>query len=48
VGAFICFEDEAGQGLMPPKGRTLGIWSLLKRSMANFAATDVDGASPHR
>jgi hypothetical protein len=22
VGAFICFEDEAGQGLRPPKGRT--------------------------
>ena len=21
-GAFICFEDEAGQGLRPPKGRT--------------------------
>jgi hypothetical protein len=22
LGAFICFEDEAGQGLKPPKGRT--------------------------
>jgi transposase len=22
LGAFICFEDEAGQGLSPPKGRT--------------------------
>jgi hypothetical protein len=22
LGAFICFEDEAGQGLGPPKGRT--------------------------
>ncbi|HEY5989703.1 MAG TPA: hypothetical protein VIV12_25480 [Streptosporangiaceae bacterium] len=22
LGAFICFEDEAGQGLNPPKGRT--------------------------
>jgi transposase len=22
LGAFICFEDEAGQGLRPPKGRT--------------------------
>ncbi len=22
VGAWICFEDEAGQGLRPPKGRT--------------------------
>ena len=25
LGAFICFEDEAGQGLRPPKGRT---WAL--------------------
>ena len=24
LGAFICFEDEAGQGLRPPKGRTWG------------------------
>ena len=23
LGTFICFEDEAGQGLRPPKGRTL-------------------------
>jgi putative transposase len=23
-GAFICFEDEAGQGLKPPRGRTWG------------------------
>lgn len=23
-GAFICFEDEAGQGLRPPRGRTWG------------------------
>jgi transposase len=22
LGAYVCFEDEAGQGLMPPKGRT--------------------------
>jgi hypothetical protein len=22
LGAFICFEEEAGQGLRPPKGRT--------------------------
>ena len=22
LGAYICFEDEAGQGLKPPKGRT--------------------------
>ena len=22
LGACICFEDEAGQGLRPPKGRT--------------------------
>ena len=22
LGAFTCFEDEAGQGLRPPKGRT--------------------------
>ncbi|HEX5302455.1 MAG TPA: hypothetical protein VFW50_36220 [Streptosporangiaceae bacterium] len=22
LGAFICFEDEAGQGLRPPRGRT--------------------------
>lgn len=22
LGAHICFEDEAGQGLRPPKGRT--------------------------
>ena len=93
LGAFICFEDEAGQGLRPPKGRTWaprgarpvvkvrgtgggrvsiagvacyrpgdrphlfyrlpayspdlnpaeGIWSLLKRSMINFAAADLDG-----
>ena len=24
LGAFVCFEDEAGQGLRPPKGRTWG------------------------
>jgi len=47
LGAFICFEDEAGQGLRPPKGRTRaprgeGIWSLLKRAIANFAADDLD------
>ena len=24
MGAWLCFEDEAGQGLRPPKGRTLG------------------------
>ena len=24
LGAWICFEDEAGQGLRPPKGRTWG------------------------
>ena len=22
LGAYLCFEDEAGQGLRPPKGRT--------------------------
>jgi hypothetical protein len=33
LGAYVCFEDEAGQGLRP----------LLKRSMANFAAADLDG-----
>ncbi len=25
---------------------TEGIWSLLKRSMANFAAADLDGQGP--
>src|ERR1700746_2569985 len=24
LGAWICFEDESGQGLRPPKGRTWG------------------------
>lgn len=24
LGAYICFEDEAGQGLRPPRGRTWG------------------------
>uniref|UniRef100_UPI00373AE379 transposase n=1 Tax=Streptomyces rimosus TaxID=1927 RepID=UPI00373AE379 len=24
LGAWICFEDEAGQGLRPPRGRTWG------------------------
>lgn len=24
LGAWLCFEDEAGQGLVPPKGRTWG------------------------
>ena len=24
LGAYICFEDEAGQGLKPPRGRTWG------------------------
>jgi hypothetical protein len=23
-GAWVCFEDESGQGLRPPKGRTWG------------------------
>ena len=24
LGAWLCFQDEPGQGLMPPKGRTRG------------------------
>ncbi len=24
LGAWLCFEDESGQGLRPPKGRTRG------------------------
>lgn len=24
LGAWLCFEDESGQGLRPPKGRTWG------------------------
>ena len=24
LGAWLCFEDEAGQGLRPPKGKTWG------------------------
>jgi hypothetical protein len=24
LGAWLCFEDESGQGLCPPKGRTRG------------------------
>lgn len=106
LGAWICFLDETGQGLRPPKGRSWsrrghrpqvrvyggdhggrvsvagmvcyrpgersradwlrvfylpahapelnpaeGVWSLLKRSMANFSATDLDhltGMIKHR
>jgi hypothetical protein len=24
LGAWLCYEDESGQGLRPPKGRTWG------------------------
>jgi len=24
LGAWLCFQDESGQGLRPPKGRTWG------------------------
>ena len=52
LGAWLCFEDESGQGLRPPKGRTWGrrgatpmvretVWSVLKRSLANLAKRDI-------
>jgi hypothetical protein len=36
LGAYVCFQDEAGQGLRPPKGRT---WALGTRSQTREAAT---------
>jgi transposase len=43
LGAWICFEDESGQGLrpLPPYAHELNpvelVWSHLKRSLANLA-----------
>jgi hypothetical protein len=49
LGAWLCWEDESGQGLRPPKGRTWGrrghtpepVWSHLKRSLANLTKHDI-------
>ena len=55
--AALCFQDESGQGLRPPKGRTWGrhghtpvvtvtgvqgIWSSMKRSLANLTKQNID------
>jgi hypothetical protein len=42
-GAWICFEDEAGQNLRPPKARTwAGAWANMKNGLGNLAVRDVD------
>src|SRR6266481_1075754 len=51
LGAWLCWEDESGQGLRPPRGRTWGrrgrtpvetVWSNLKRSLANLVKHDIN------
>jgi hypothetical protein len=39
LGAWICFEDEAGQGLRPPKGRTWGRRGHIPAVRVTAAAT---------
>ena len=38
TGAYVCFEDEAGQNLRPPKAA----WAAMKASLGNLAVRDVD------
>jgi hypothetical protein len=41
LNAWICFEDEAGQGLRPPKGRT---WGLIGMTPIDNTARAIKGA----
>ena len=43
LGAFICFEDEAGQGLSPPKGRT---WAPRGARPVKTSLAPLDSAAP--
>lgn len=46
LGAWLCFEDEAGQGLRPPKGRTWGrrgITPVVKATAAGTKRVSVAG-----
>jgi hypothetical protein len=37
LGAWLCFQDESGQGLRPPKGRTWG-----RRGHTNLTKHNID------
>ena len=46
LGAYICFEDEAGQGLKPPRGRTWGrrgVTPVVKVSNAGTKRVNLAG-----
>ena len=51
LGAFICFEDEAGQGLRPPKGRTWaprGARPVVRVRGAGGARVSIAGVACYR
>ncbi len=51
LGAFICFEDETGQGLSPPKGRTLarrGARPLVRVRGAGGGRVSIAGVACYR
>ena len=51
LGAFICFEDEAGQGLRPPKGRTwapCGARPVVKVRGAGGGRVSIAGVACYR
>ncbi|WP_123980505.1 transposase [Streptomyces sp. Ag109_O5-1] len=47
LGAYVCFEDEAGQGLRPPKGRTWaprGMRPVVRVRGSNRGRVNIAGA----
>ena len=51
LGAFICFEDETGQGLSPPKGRTWaphGARPLVRVRGAGGGRVSIAGVARYR
>jgi hypothetical protein len=51
LGAYVCFEDEAGQGLRPPKGRTWaprGARPLVKVRGAGGGRVSIAGVACYR
>jgi hypothetical protein len=51
LGAWICFEDKAGQGLRPPKGRTWaprGARPLVRVRVAGGGRVSIAGMACYR
>jgi len=51
LGAYVCFEDEAGQGLRPPKGRTWaprGARRVVKVRGASGGQVSIAGVACYR